>query len=262
MRPGAAVTPSPARTKRPARRRRERGRVVAARELVIPQDVDGQLRCRRHSLELEFCQRPLATAERGLPVLRPHDHLGHEGVVVRRDHVAVDDVRVHPDPRPSGGRNRVTVPGAGRKSWVGSSALIRSSIAWPRSSAPSLGAEAVAGRDLQLAVREVDAGEQLGDGVLDLEPGVHLDEVEAALGVEQELDRSGPAIVERFCQPAGRILHPGRISSVTAGDRPRDELLVASLDGAVALAEREHAPFAVTSTWISTWRAPTMARST
>ena len=46
-----------------------------------------------------------------------------------------------------------------------------------------------AGRDVELGLHEVDAGDGLGDRVLDLEPGVHLQEVGlVGLGVEQELD--------------------------------------------------------------------------
>ena len=33
--------------------------------------------------------------------------------------------------------------------------------------------------------------------MLDLEPGVHLEEVEPALGIDDELDRAGRAVVDR-----------------------------------------------------------------
>ena len=45
------------------------------------------------------------------------------------------------------------------------------------------------------SMHEVDAGDHLGDRVLDLEPRVHLDEVELAVLVE-ELDRADAAIAE------------------------------------------------------------------
>ena len=52
-----------------------------------------------------------------------------------------------------------------------------------------------AGGDLDLLVDEVDAGDHLGDGMLDLDAGVHLDEIELAVLVE-ELDRADADIAE------------------------------------------------------------------
>ena len=70
--------------------------------------------------------------------------------------------------------------------------------------------------DGQLGLHEVYPGHHLGDRVLDLEPGVHLEEIEVAIRVDQELaDLVGEA--------NGRGLF--------------DELLVTTLDGAVSFAE-------------------------
>ena len=55
----------------------------------------------------------------------------------------------------------------------------------------------LAGRDAQLRVHQVDAGDRLRDRVLDLQPRVHLEEVEArlvALAFEEELDGAGVAV--------------------------------------------------------------------
>ena len=58
--------------------------------------------------------------------------------------------------------------------------------------------QAVAVRDEDLAAHQVDAGDHLGDGVLDLDARVHLDEEElAAIDVDQELDGAGVAILDR-----------------------------------------------------------------
>ena len=53
----------------------------------------------------------------------------------------------------------------------------------------------LAGGDHQLLAHQVDAGDHLGDRMLDLDAGVHLDEVEAAVLV-QELERAGAAIAD------------------------------------------------------------------
>ena len=119
---------------------------------------------------------------------------------------------------------------------------MRNSIAWPRSSAPAGRREPLPRGDAELRAREIDAGEQLRHRVLDLEARVHLDEVEALVCVHEELDRAGAAVVERFAGLARRVLHLGaQLGRQRRRRRLLHELLVAPLDGALALAEREDA---------------------
>ena len=60
-------------------------------------------------------------------------------------------------------------------------------------------------RDGHLPAHEIDAGDQLGDRVLDLEARVHLQEVEAARrAVEQELERAGADVADRRAPRAPR----------------------------------------------------------
>ena len=83
-------------------------------------------------------------------------------------------------------------PGEGRKSLSGSSELIRHSIEWPRSDDVVLAErQRLAGGDPDLLLDQVDAGDHLGDRVLDLDPRVDLDEVEVVVGVDQELAGAG-----------------------------------------------------------------------
>ena len=61
-------------------------------------------------------------------------------------------------------------------------------------------------RDQDLALDQVDAGDDFGHRVLDLDARVHFDEEEFVLvEVEQELDGAGVAIVDRLAQPHGRV---------------------------------------------------------
>ncbi|KAG1247821.1 hypothetical protein G6F65_019957 [Rhizopus arrhizus] len=53
----------------------------------------------------------------------------------------------------------------------------------------------LAGGDLQLLGHQVDAGDHFGDRMLHLDAGVHFDEVEAAVLV-QELERAGAAVAD------------------------------------------------------------------
>src|ERR671935_3309060 len=73
--------------------------------------------------------------------------------------------------------------------------------------------------------------------MLDLQPRVHLEEVEVTVGIDEELDGAGIHIARRAREATGGLAHP-------RAQRPVDErrrallhqLLVASLDGALALA--------------------------
>ena len=79
--------------------------------------------------------------------------------------------------------------------------------------------QALAGRDSKLPLGEVDAGKELGDGVLDLEAGVHLDEVEPIRG-EEELERPGAAVAEGLAGARGRGFHLGAELGGDSGDGP------------------------------------------
>ena len=100
--------------------------------------------------------------------------------------------------------------------------------------------------DLQLLADDVDAGYELAHGVLDLEPRVQLDEVEGAVGTEQELERPRVAVVDRAGGALGRVLQlPPSLVVERGRRRLLDQLLVPALDRAFALAEREHAALPV-----------------
>ena len=93
--------------------------------------------------------------------------------------------------------------------------------------------------DADLRLDDVDAGHLLGDGVLDLDARIDLDEIElAGVGIHQELDRAGAGIVRGMGDGdgvAGELLPLG-VVEIGRG-RALDDLLVAALDGAVALEE-------------------------
>ena len=98
--------------------------------------------------------------------------------------------------------------------------------------------ERLAERDEDLLANEVELGDHLGDRVLDLDPCVHLHEEVVAVARQQALDRPRRAV------PAGS----GSLDADCADPLPEllvdrgrrrllDQLLMAALDGAVALAE-------------------------
>ena len=97
-----------------------------------------------------------------------------------------------------------------------------------------------------LRAHEVYAGDHLGDGVLDLDARVHLDEVVVAALVHEELDRAGVHIADGLGYlhrvGAQRLAHVLRHAP---GGAELHDLLIAALERAVALAEVAHVPVLV-----------------
>ena len=96
-----------------------------------------------------------------------------------------------------------------------------------------------AGGDAQLLAHQIDARDHLGDTVLHLDARVHLHEVEVlARPVEQELDRARALVAHGLRRAHGGLTH--RLTHGVAqapGGRLLDQLLIAALDGAVAVAQ-------------------------
>ena len=88
---------------------------------------------------------------------------------------------------------------------------------------------------------QVEARDGLGHRMLDLQPRVHLEEVEALVLADHELDRAGALVVDRLGQ-LHRLLAHGLARLVADEGRRRllDHLLVAPLDRAFALVEVDH----------------------
>ena len=181
--------------------------------------------------------------------VRGVDHdLGDEVVVVGRDAVAGLEAGVDPDPGP--GRHDPAVgSGPGRARSRGPGPRPRAGPRWrgrparrPGAAAASAAADSGSpGGQPELLADDVEAGHQLGHAVLDLEPGVDLEEVEGARrrrGGTRRSPRSGArrrsptrtARSWRWRRSAGRQARRRRLL---------DELLVAALERAVALADRD-----------------------
>ena len=99
--------------------------------------------------------------------------------------------------------------------------------------------------DTQLELDEVEAGNRLGNRMLDLDARVELEEVDLLAG-DEELGRAGAAVADRPGERHGGIVESGpKILRQARRRRLLDDLLVAPLHGAVALSEREHRPVGV-----------------
>src|SRR5690242_10856830 len=98
--------------------------------------------------------------------------------------------------------------------------------------------EALAGGNTDLRFYEVQTGNQFSDRMLDLDTGVHLDEINFAATVHQEFHSARVGVADfrhRFAKTVGNT------GAERWGERGRrrlfEEFLVASLDRAFALAK-------------------------
>ena len=119
-------------------------------------------------------------------------------------------------PGPPGAWYEVMRPGEGTNVY-GSSALMRHSIAWPATHDVALAeAQLLARGDADLLLHDVDAGDHLGDRVLDLHARVHLDEEELVVLV-QELEGAGAAIADLAAGLGAALADAGRARAEMPG---------------------------------------------
>ncbi len=105
----------------------------------------------------------------------------------------------------------------------------------------------LARRDPQLQLDQVEAGDHLGDRMLDLEPGVHLQERDRAIGPDQVLD-GARSLVSRSPSECHRPVEKGLselVAEVGCGGF-LDDLLIATLDRAVPFTQMDHVAVGVT----------------
>ena len=96
----------------------------------------------------------------------------------------------------------------------------------------------LARRDADHRLHDVDAGDHLGDRVLHLHAGVHLEEVEIVVLVDEELAGAGADVVHRLGRRDRRRAHLGaQLGRDAIAGRLLDHLLVTALDRALALEE-------------------------
>ena len=167
------------------------------------------------------------------------DDLGDHRVEVRGDRVALCDTGVDAD---AGTRRQLEVGDApGRRREVAVGVLgVEPGLDGVADLVGPVAGEPAPGGDVQLQPHEVGAGDHLGDRVLDLQAGVHLEEGEEAVArVVEELHGAGTGVPDRDGEPLGRRLELAGLRDVEhRRGRLLDDLLVAALHRAVAHADR------------------------
>ena len=222
------------------------GRAVDDLGLLEQVEDEGLVRGAALDDHRRLAHRPPQPRQRLVAVGPVRDDLGDHRVEVGGDGVALGHPGVDPDARPgrqlevddaARGRGEVAVGVLGVEAGLhGVAELLR-----------ALALEPAAGGDVQLQAHEVGAGDDLGDRVLDLQPGVDLEEGEEPLpGVVEELDGAGAGVADGERQPLGRGLELGDLRGVEHRRRRLlDDLLVAALHRAVADPDRPRGALAV-----------------
>ena len=222
-------------------RLQEAGVEVRGPEVGMAQDLliegDGGL----DAIDAHVAQGTAAAIDHFVPVERPDDELGQHRVVIGRYMVAGIDGPIGTHTRTARrviardapeARQEVVLGVFGVDAELdGETATLDLVLAV---------AQRQAGRDPDLLLDQIDTRDGLGDGVLDLDAGVHLHEVEAPVGIEQELHGPGIGIADRARGQHGQsadVLALGIVELRRGGDL--DQLLIAPLDRAVALEQMD-----------------------
>ncbi len=220
---------------------------LAPGHLGLPEQLQDEALVRGAALDHDGGLRHGAAqaAERLVAGASVGDDLGDHRVEVGRDQVALAHAGVDAD---AGARGQVQPgdqPGGGREVAVG---VLR--VEARLDGVAELGGPLVerpAGGDVDLRLDQVELVGDLGDRVLHLQAGVDLEEREHLVArVVEELDGARAAIVDGERKPLGGGLQlVGLLAGQQRGGGLFDDLLVASLDGAVAHADGPRGALAV-----------------
>ena len=120
-------------------------------------------------------------------------------------------------------------------------------MAWPENSDLLLREpERLTAGDAQLQFDQIEPGDRFGDGMFDLQSRVHFHKIEFAALVEQEFQRAGALIADRFYRGDRDRAHP-RPQSWRDRRRRRflDQFLMPPLHRTIALAEMDGVAVAI-----------------
>ena len=196
------------------------------------------------AVDIERVQRLRLGVDRRRARTRMGDELGDHRVVVERDLAAFVDTGVvahgHAVNLGLGGRPVAGEP-ADRRQEIAIRILgVDAALHRPAGElhVALLDAEWFAGGNPDHLLDKIDAGDELGDRMLDLEPRVHLQEIKAAVLPGDELDGAGEIVADRLGERDCLLAHAGARCLVEQRRRRLlQDLLIAALDRAFALAE-------------------------
>jgi hypothetical protein len=218
---------------------------LAAHEGLVLEHVLQEREVRLDAADAELAQRAPSLLGRVLERRAVGDALDEQRVVVARNDRAGQAVAaVEPQPEPARSavghdrarvRQEVVLRVLGRDAALDREAARLHVVLRPDADLGAREVEALLDADLRL--HEIDARDLLGHRVLDLQPGVDLDEVVLVAG-DQELERARVVVTPRAreCQRIREQRAPHRLGQIRRR-RDLDDLLVPPLHRAVALVQ-------------------------
>ena len=187
----------------------EIGERLAGAEGIRAEDIHEEGDGRPDPQDDVALERPEHARDGRFAVFAVGHQLRQDGVVLHGHLKSGVDAAVVPDARPGGFLHEHDGSGRREESLL---RVFRVDAALDGMTPPAdllLGeVQGEAGGDLDLAPDDVDAGHHLRDRVLDLEAGVDLQEIEAAVRVQQEFHRPRIHVAGRPGRGHGRLAHP------------------------------------------------------
>ena len=233
-------------------RRREKLRLVLAdeagvqarfREGRVRNDALQERYVGRHPGDAIPGQRFAHASQRACAVLSPDHELGDHRVVELRDLVAGAHAGVDANEFRRGRRLEVSdPPDRGQKAARRILGVDARLDGVPKDVDGILRErQGLAGGDAQLPFDQIEAGDHFGDGMLDLQPGVHFHEVKQPALVDDEFDRSRADVADRLCRRDRGCAHfVATLARHSGRGCLLENFLVPALHRAVAL-EQVHA---------------------
>ena len=204
------------------------------------QDLIGELRVGGKALQHEFLHAAAHAPDRRQARGRKGDHLRRQRVIIRRQRAAGIQAGIHAHAVAAGKVQKFDRARAGAEAAL---RVLRVDAALNRMAADAdillRKPQREAGGDAQLLLHDVHARDHLRDAVLDLDAGVHLHEVEMLpVAVQQKFDRARALVADGPRRANGGLAHRrAHLRRDAPGRGLLDELLVAPLHGAVAVAQ-------------------------
>src|SRR5256714_2014144 len=218
-----------------------------AAEIRVRGDRAEQRQRRLDALHHAGVQCPRQALDRPGAVGAERDQLEEERVIVNGDDAPLDDTRLDPDPLAVGERQPCDRTRRGQEilrrvlrvdAHLDGGAALRDLVLRER--------QRLAGRHAQLGGPQIEARDLFRDRMLHLQPRVHLEKVEAALRVLQELERARIDVPDG-ARARDRGVHQPALGLRLEVRRRRllHELLMTPLDRALALVQVDDAALRV-----------------
>ncbi len=224
----------------PEKTLQETGVQVPADELRIVENLQLQRDGGKNALDHHHFKRAPHPRDRLHTVVAPCDQLGDHRIIVGRDAAFGVGGRVDPDARAA--RQVKCGDGSrGRSEFLRVLGVDPAFDGMPRVLDVLLPeGERFPGGHLDLLLDQIDPGDHFGDRMLDLDPRVHFHEIEAAVLIQQKLDRARVLITDGPRQLQRRLRHPAaQLRGESCGRRFFDELLMAPLDRTFTLPQAD-----------------------